>query len=158
MTDLGSLPGYGCSFAAFINSSGQIVGGSYACDGSTNTATLWQDGTSVDLNSLIPPNSTLHLDVALDINDRGEIAVNGSDANGNTHAVLLIPCDENHSGVEGCDYSMVDPSAASKTDPVHAARPSSAVFGNSRMPIGLRDRLRGPMVRRPNRFGSSAPE
>jgi hypothetical protein len=51
--------------------------------------------------------------------DHGEIAGEGPDANGNNHAVLLIPCDENHAGVEGCDYSLVDASAAvSQTSPV----------------------------------------
>jgi hypothetical protein len=46
------------------------------------------------------------------INDRGEISINATDANLNNHAVLLIPCDENHPGVEGCDYSMVDAATA----------------------------------------------
>jgi probable HAF family extracellular repeat protein len=117
MSDLGSLPGYGCSSAQFINASDQIVGGSFACDGSANAATLWHNGFMVDLNTLIAPNSVLHLDVALDINDRGEIAGQGSISNGDTHAFLLIPCDENHPGVEGCDYSLVDATAAQTAAP-----------------------------------------
>jgi uncharacterized membrane protein len=157
MTDLETLPGY-CSSAEFINASDQIVGNFGVCGGSTSAASLWEKGSVADLNTLIPPNSSLYLGVALEINDDGEIAADGTDTNGNNHAVLLIPCAENHSGVEGCDYSMVDATAVAKTDPVHAAQTSSSVTENNRAPIGLRDRLRGPMVGRPNRFGSSAPK
>jgi probable HAF family extracellular repeat protein len=128
-TDLGSLPGYECSFAYFINASDQIVGGSFACDGSTNAATLWQNGSSVDLNTLIPANAALHLDVALDINDHGEIAGQGSTSNGDIHAFLLIPCEENHPDVEGCDYSLVDASTGAQ-----AAAPRDVTSGTHRLP------------------------
>jgi hypothetical protein len=62
----------------------------------------------VDLNSLIPASAPLYLYWAPFIDDQGEIGAFGALANGDSHAVLLIPCDENHPGVEGCDYSMVD--------------------------------------------------
>jgi len=62
----------------------------------------------VDLDALLSLDSPLHLVYAYSINRRGEIAVNGIDANGNEQAALLVPCDEDHQGVEGCDYSMVD--------------------------------------------------
>jgi probable HAF family extracellular repeat protein len=113
ITDLGILNGRGCSYAFSINASGQVVGirGQPDCL-SNQIAFLWEDGGHmVDLNTLVPPNSGLHLFEAQQINDRGEIAVEGADANGNQHAVLLIPCDENHADVEGCDYSLVDASA-----------------------------------------------
>jgi hypothetical protein len=69
----------------------------------------------VDLNTLVPPNSGLLLVEPGQINDRGEISVTASDASGNNHVVLLIPCDEHHPGVEGCDYSLVDAATAAKS-------------------------------------------
>jgi len=66
----------------------------------------------VDLNTLVAPGSDLTLTYASFINDRGEIAVSGVLPNGDGRAALLIPCDENHPGVEGCDYSMVEAPAA----------------------------------------------
>jgi hypothetical protein len=52
-----------------------------------------------DLNAFVPPGSDLTLADAGFINDRGEIAGLGVLPNGNTHAVLLVPCGE---GTEGC--------------------------------------------------------
>jgi len=57
-----------------------------------SVAFLWEDG------------GPLVLVEAGEINDRGEISVNASDANGNNHVVLLIPCDDDHPDVHGCDY------------------------------------------------------
>jgi len=67
----------------------------------------------VDLNSLIAPDSPLYLYWAGYITDGGEIGAFGSLSGGDDHAVLLIPCDGNHAGIEGCDYSLVEASAAS---------------------------------------------
>jgi hypothetical protein len=88
-----------------------MVGGSRPdCDHFSNKrAFLWENGgPMVDLNALVPSGSGLRLDDAVDINSRGEIVGIGVLANGDAHAVLLIPCDENHPGVEDCNYSMVD--------------------------------------------------
>jgi probable HAF family extracellular repeat protein len=109
-TDLGRLHGTNFGIAVSINASGQVLG--YSGTNSSTLAFLWEDGgPMVDLNTLVSFNSGIQLFEAGQINDRGEIAVDGVDANGHLHAVLLIPCDENHSGVEGCDYSLVDTSA-----------------------------------------------
>ena len=116
MTDLGTVGTDPCSFTNYINAKGQIVGGSQnaACSDFTH-AVLWENGEpGVDLNSLIPPGTNLQLTVADWINDRGEIVGLGHDPtcpNGDRcdgHAYVLIPCDENHPDVEGCDYSEVE--------------------------------------------------
>jgi probable HAF family extracellular repeat protein len=99
------------AFSISVNASEQVIGNFAVTNGSAPF--LWEDGGPiVDLNTLVPPGSGLQLYEADQINDRGEIVVQGVDASGNNHAVLLIPCDENHPGVEGCDYSSVDASTA----------------------------------------------
>jgi probable HAF family extracellular repeat protein len=113
MFDLGSLDGESpCSVVWGINAREQIVGGSVDCQTGENGsghAALWENGgPMVDLNTLVAPGSELTLTYAFFINDRGEIAVQGALSNGDTHAVLLIPCDENHPGIEGCDYSPME--------------------------------------------------
>jgi hypothetical protein len=57
----------------------------------------------IDLNTLVAPGSGLQLLIAHSINDRGEIAGDGILANGDSHAFLLIPCDENQTGAQGCE-------------------------------------------------------
>jgi hypothetical protein len=59
----------------------------------------------------------------------GEIAGIGSRSDGITRAFLLIPCDENHPGIEGCDYSLVEardapsvPAMSVRSEPSEAPR------------------------------------
>jgi probable HAF family extracellular repeat protein len=119
MHDLGAFGADTCAWALFINAAGQIVG--HSCTENLR-GLLWEDGEpAVDLNTLVPPGASLYVIDALDINDRGEIGGNGVDADGNEHALLLIPCDANHPGVEGCDYSLADRRAASERPPRHSA-------------------------------------
>jgi probable HAF family extracellular repeat protein len=115
-TDLGTLHGDPCSVAEAINSFGQVVGASQSTAGGCDFFTssfLWENGgPSVDLNSLIPPHSGWTLAGAGSINDKGEIVSRGAgpgcgDADICGHALLLLPCDENHPGIEDCDYSEV---------------------------------------------------
>jgi probable HAF family extracellular repeat protein len=69
----------------------QIVGASDDCAGNTS-AFLWEDDSSVDLNTLVISNpSSAQLNIARSINERGEIAVQGVLPNGDVHAFLLIP-------------------------------------------------------------------
>jgi probable HAF family extracellular repeat protein len=122
--DLGTFPEDTSSNAYKVNSSGQVVGTSedraHMLIGVGEHAFLWEDGgPMVDLNSLVPPGSSLQLTYAVAINDRGEIAGFGvppgvppEDYETQGHAYILIPCDGKHSGVEGCDYSLVEGTAA----------------------------------------------
>ena len=106
MTDLGTLAGHCFSGAGAINAKTQITGASFPCDGSPAHAFLWENGgPMVDLNDLVSgADATL---TGSFINDRGEMSAGGVLANGDLHIFLLIPCDENHPGIEGCDYSLV---------------------------------------------------
>jgi len=113
MTNLGTLHPLPYSNAQWINSRGQVVGFGASTDFSVHVAFLWENGgPMVDLNTLVPPNSKLLLGQALHINDRGEIAGDGVLPDGDHHAFVLIPCDEDHPGVEDCDYSEVEESAS----------------------------------------------
>jgi probable HAF family extracellular repeat protein len=132
MIDLGVVAGEPCGYAIGISSAGQVVGASYDCGptliGGHYHAFLWENGSIVDLNNLIPPGSNLHLLQAISMNDRGEIAGTGLLSNGDFQAYLLIPCDEHHPGIEGCDYTRVDATVAQK--PVPRYLPS----GTQRLP------------------------
>jgi probable HAF family extracellular repeat protein len=109
MHDLGTVNGSSCTYAFSVNAREQVVGND--CENSA-FAFLWEDGgPMVDLSTLISPNPGLSALNVIIINDSGEIAGKGVDASGFPRAVLLIPCDENHPGIEGCDYSLVESSA-----------------------------------------------
>jgi probable HAF family extracellular repeat protein len=118
MHDLGTVDGANCAYAYSINNHMQVVGNSgYNCG---TKAFLWEDGgPMVNLSPLVSNTTSLTALGVININDGGEIAGIGHfvDFGDNGHAVLLIPCDENHPNLEGCDYSLVDaadsPQAAS---------------------------------------------
>ena len=108
MTDLGTIAGTPNSQASFINSKTQIVGLSFACDFSVFNAILWENGSMVDLNTLISPNSPFHLYSASFIDDRGQIAAYGFLDNFDTHALLLVPCNEGNGNSECEDQGATD--------------------------------------------------
>jgi probable HAF family extracellular repeat protein len=105
---LGTTAGLNNSEGVYVNSKGQVVGYSFTCDFSAFDAFLWEDHHIVSLNGLTLPTDAFHLWSAVFIDDRGQIAALGIEPNGNQHALLLIPCDENHPDDERCDYGMVD--------------------------------------------------
>jgi probable HAF family extracellular repeat protein len=138
MHDLGVVPGTNCSYPSWINAREQIVGigGNDCADGF-----LWEDGgPMVDLNSLVTSSNGFSITAAVAaayINDEGEIFGRGTpagcdDADVCGHDYLLIPCDENHPGIEACDYSLVDAAAATRVSPAHTMQgPPSANQNNS---------------------------
>jgi probable HAF family extracellular repeat protein len=124
LTNLGTVQGDTCSNALGINSKRQVVGVStetcaYLTD--QRHAFLWENYQMIDLNIFLPPNSDLQqLTDAYNINDRGEIVGLGippgcGDEFGCGHVFVLIPCDENHPDVEGCDYSLMDAASAAQS-------------------------------------------
>jgi len=96
----------------------------------------------VDLNDLVS-GADMTLGGATGINGRGEITGTGGPANGEVHVFLLIPCDENHPGIEDCDYSMVDV-------PVAVPHRSPAVHDAP-------NRTLPPLMRRMSRFRFPGP-
>jgi probable HAF family extracellular repeat protein len=113
--DLGTVPGDPCSRGRGLNARGQVVGGSSDCSNFLH-AFLWEDGgPMVDLNTLIPAGSGVQLTNAFNINDRGEILAKaapiGFTPNDDAdlgHLALLVPCDEGHPNLEGCEYGATD--------------------------------------------------
>jgi probable HAF family extracellular repeat protein len=123
--DLGVLPGDSCSNAYYVNSRGQVVGTSENSDlcrvPTGEHAFLWEDdGPMVDLNTLIPPGSSLQLTFAFAINDDEQIIGIGVPSGCSPdnidfcgHAYVLIPCDENNEGAGECDETRTDAAASS---------------------------------------------
>jgi probable HAF family extracellular repeat protein len=163
MTDLGTANGDPCSFAESINSRGQVVGASQSAAGGCNlftSAFLWENGgPSVDLNTLVPSDSALDLTGAFWINDRGEITGRGvpngcGDVDTCGHAFLLIPCDQDHPGLEGCDYEPVEATAVAQVRPAQITQAPSAASEAKLSPAEMMTRFRSMMPNRYRKFGS----
>jgi probable HAF family extracellular repeat protein len=155
MMDLGTVAGTTNSEGDFINSRSQIVGLAWTCNYSF-TAILWENGSMVDLNTLIPLGSPFQLYSASFIDDRGEIAAFGSRANGDSHALLLVPCDEDHPNVEGCDYSLVEDSTGEATQ----ANIAALIGGTQQKltPSQIQNRVRTALMSLSRRFGTRLPK
>jgi len=127
LIDLGTAGADRCAEAYSINSHGQVVGESGDCGGPLpNHGWVWQDsGPVVDLNSLIVPSSPIRFSHAVFINDRGEISGDGYLTNGDVHAIVLIPCDDDHPDVSGCDYDLIDAETAAMQSPAPHYVPSA---------------------------------
>jgi probable HAF family extracellular repeat protein len=115
MTDLGTLKGLPCSTARSINARRQIVGDWGKC-GKVGQGFLWENGSMVDLQDLVPAGSTLRVTRGVWINDRGEIAANAVLPSGERHAVLLIPTDEVISDADLAGQSSIADDSADDSD------------------------------------------
>jgi probable HAF family extracellular repeat protein len=100
LKDLGTVKGDTDSFATAVNESGQVVGLSAKGTCCIQHAFLWEKGgPMVDLNTLISPKSSLSLNWAYAINERGEISGVGTPQGCSDgwplcgHAFVLIPQD-----------------------------------------------------------------
>jgi probable HAF family extracellular repeat protein len=135
--NLGVLAGDACSVAININAQDQIVGSSVLaanCSSDSGRAFLWEDGDLIDLNSDVPAGSALTLTQGEFINDRGEILASATLPNGDLRSILLIPCDDHHPGVEGCDYTLVaagDQANTAASNPRHT-KPINAMIESLR--------------------------
>ena len=156
MTDLGTLGADPASESVGVNSQGQVVGGTFGASGDLR-AFLWEDGgPMVELNTLIPPNRGLQLTDATYINDHGEIAAFGLLSNGDIHAFVLIPCDEDHADVEGCDYEPVEVVTEAPVRSAQTTQASAAAATNAKLsPAEMTARFRSMMARRNRRFGAA---
>ncbi|HEX3357557.1 MAG TPA: DUF3466 family protein, partial [Tepidisphaeraceae bacterium] len=77
------------SFALDINNAGEAVGVTSTSSGAF--ATLWDNGVPVDLNSLIPAGTGIHLAFAKSISDKGEILALGTTSTSSAEAYVLYP-------------------------------------------------------------------
>ena len=92
LTDLGTIAGDDCSTAYAINNSEQILGSSYACDGSSSRASLWENNAPpVDMNALVNPPSNVSVTFGLYITNNGNILAGGLLSNGDVRLVVLVP-------------------------------------------------------------------
>jgi len=165
MTDLGTLHGDPCSTSESINSRGQVVGASQSVAGGCNfytTAFLWENGgPMVDLNTLLSSPTTMLLTGATWINDRGEITGGGvptgcGDVDLCGRAFLLIPCDEHHPNIVGCDYSLVDAATAATLSQQRIAADPAAASQAQLSPVNPTARLRSLMLRHNRLFRARA--
>jgi uncharacterized membrane protein len=110
-----------------INRRGVVVGQSFGgADDPLGRAFIYEGGQLTDLNMLIQPNSSLHLQLANDINDEGEIVGFARDLNtGATVAFLAVPVE----GSKQLDMRRTEGRVPSKGVPENLHPPFSGTFG-----------------------------
>jgi probable HAF family extracellular repeat protein len=93
------VPGDVASFATSINNQGQAVGSSFSSKGNWSHGLLWQNGMTIDLNTVFPASSNLYVVSASNINESGQIAgmaveMAAGRAGTIVHAFLATPVNE----------------------------------------------------------------
>ncbi len=128
LIDLRTLGGQG-SGARGINDTGQVAGNSGRQIGETK-ARLWLDDLLVDLNDSLPDGCNVVLyDWAEDMNDAGQILVNGNDGD-DTRAYVLTPVDEAED-----DETTASAARHTNRSPLAAATPANRLLGAA--PVGV---------------------
>lgn len=95
MLDLGTIGTDKDSEATSINSHGVVVGVAGVFGEADLHGFIWiSSGPLVALDELVVAGTTIKVVAATQINERGEIAGTGQLPNGDLHAVVLIPCDD----------------------------------------------------------------
>src|SRR5690606_34485829 len=87
--DLGLIPSGISGFATGINDFGQVIGTNKTITGERK-AVMYNNGSVINLNSLIPADSGWELNAGLDINNAGQIIGMGT-YNGRSVGFLLTP-------------------------------------------------------------------
>jgi len=148
MIELGALPGFFCNFPHHINNKGQVVGiSSLDCMETGQTPWLWQEGVGlVDLNTLVPPGTNMHLVDAQSINDSGVIVGNGMLPNGDFHAFALIPTGSGSSSSAATGTSAARSAMATNATPLELtpAKVAELRVRLSNRAHGSLDRRKGP--------------
>jgi probable HAF family extracellular repeat protein len=113
-TDLGTLPGDVTAEVGAINDRGQIVGQS--CSTTSCSVFIWQNGAMIDLNAIVPADTSLYPFAATDVSSRGEIVGVAFDKSSGAccHGFLAIP--DNSAAAENA--SPASGEAAQRPKPV----------------------------------------
>jgi probable HAF family extracellular repeat protein len=147
ITDVGELPGDANSLGLDINEGGQVLGVSIDSQFTNFRAFLWQKGHPVlDLEPL-GALSGLQLGVGftfngtVNINNRGEIAGNAVDANGNWHAVLLVPCGHMDTDCQDVRATGIEVNAANAPQNMAIANEAHRTLTSGGIPALMRARM-----------------
>jgi probable HAF family extracellular repeat protein len=156
MTNLGTLDGDPCSVAINVNSRRQVVGSSVTdCLSDSGRAFLWENsGPMIDLNTFLPPGSDLSLTQGAYINDGGEILATGVLPNGDSRAVLLVPCGER---TAGCQDAAEGRTAATQNNPTAGINRSTTSTQRRLTPSEMMAALRTRLRKRYHFAGSGLP-
>jgi probable HAF family extracellular repeat protein len=92
------LPGDILALGGGINNQGQVVGSALDSKGEWSHALIWENGKTININTLFPASSNLYATMANQINDKGQISgmavVRSGPHKGEVDAFLATPVDE----------------------------------------------------------------